>query len=269
MRFAPDVVASSIQVYDDNGGSHILETRFIRTGTRSETNGSSVERYNGWDMMINIRPEDGVVIDDLVTGIQFDERGRFLGSANLGLTIRGNSLADSNIYVGTPIDDSVQVNWATTGTAIMRMDFGQANSTTGLTGFGTGSTATAINQDGNANGELQSLSVQPNGNIVGLYSNGESLPLFQIQVSVFANPAGLTNSGGNLWKVSSNSGDPIIREPGTAGAGVLTPGVLEGSNVDIASEFTRLITAQRGFQVNARVIQTTDSILQELATLIR
>ncbi len=60
-----------------------------------------------------------------------------------------------------------------------------------------------------------------------------------------------------------------MREPGTAGSGSLTPGVLEGSNVDIASEFTRLITAQRGFQVNARVIQTTDSILQELATLIR
>ena len=269
MRFAPDVVASSIQVYDDNGGSHILETRFIRTGTRSETNGTTVERYNGWDMMVNLRPEDGLVLDDLVTGIQFDERGRFMGSANLGLTIRGNSLADSNIYVGTPIDDSIQVNWATTGTATMRMDFGAANSTVGLTGFGTASTASAINQDGNANGELQSLSVQPNGNIVGLYSNGKSLPLYQIQVAVFSNPAGLTNNGGNLWKISSNSGDPIIREPGTAGSGSLTPGVLEGSNVDIASEFTRLITAQRGFQVNARVIQTTDSILQELATLIR
>lgn len=269
MRFAPEFVASSIQVYDENGGSHILETRFFRTGTRSVTNGSNIDRYNGWDMMINLRPEDGQLIDDLVTGIQFDEQGRFLGSANLGSTVHGSSLADSNIYVGTPIDDSIQVNWATTGTATMNMDFGQANSTTGLTGFGTASTGAAINQDGNANGELQTMSVQPNGNIVGLYSNGKSLPLFQIQIATFSNPAGLTNTGGNLWKVSSNSGDPIIREPGTAGSGTLTPGVLEGSNVDIASEFTRLITAQRGFQVNARVIQTTDSILQELATLIR
>jgi flagellar hook protein FlgE len=269
MRFAPEFVASSIQVYDENGGSHILETRFLRTGTRSVTNGSNIDRYNGWDMMINLKPEDGVLVDDLVTGIQFDEQGRFLGSANLGSTVHGTALADSNIYVGTPIDDSIQVNWATTGTATMSMDLGQANSTTGLTGFGTSSTGAAINQDGNANGELQTLSVQPNGNIVGLYSNGKSLPLYQIQIAVFSNSAGLTNSGGNLWKVSSNSGDPIIREPGTAGSGTLTPGVLEGSNVDIASEFTRLITAQRGFQVNARVIQTTDSILQELATLIR
>jgi flagellar hook-basal body protein len=269
MRFAPQFVASSIQVYDKNGGSHILETRFLRTGTRSVTNGNNVDRYNGWDMMINLRPEDGKVVDDVVTGIQFDEQGRYLGSANLGSTVHGTALADSNIYVGTPIDDSIQVNWATTGTAILSMDLGQANSTTGLTGFGTASTGAAINQDGNANGELQTLSVQPNGNIVGLYSNGKSLPLYQIQIAVFSNPAGLTNTGGNLWKVSSNSGDPIIREPGTAGSGTLTPGVLEGSNVDIASEFTRLITAQRGFQVNARVIQTTDSILQELAGLIR
>ena len=269
MRFAPEFVASSIQVYDENGGSHILETRFLRTGTRSVTNGSNIDRYNGWDMMINLKPEDGVLVDDLVTGIQFDEQGRFLGSANLGSTVHGTALADSNIYVGTPIDDSIQINWATTGTATMAMNLGQANSTTGLTGFGTASTGAAINQDGNANGELQTLSVQPNGNIVGLYSNGKSLPLYQIQIAVFSNSAGLTNSGGNLWKVSSNSGDPIIREPGTAGSGTLTPGVLEGSNVDIASEFTRMITAQRGFQVNARVIQTTDSILQELATLIR
>ena len=269
MRFAPTFVASSIQVYDKNGGSHILETRCLRTGTRSVTNGNNTDRYNAWDMMINLKPEDGKVIDDLVTGIQFDEKGRFLGSANLGGTVHGTALADSNIYVGTPIDGSIQVNWATTGTATIAMDLGQANSTTGLTGFGTASTGAAINQDGNANGELQTMSVQPNGNIVGLYSNGKSLPLYQIQIAVFSNPAGLTNTGGNLWKVSSNSGDPIIREPGTAGSGTLTPGVLEGSNVDIASEFTRLITAQRGFQVNAKVIQTTDSMLQELAGLIR
>jgi flagellar hook protein FlgE len=269
MRFADDFVASSVQVYDENGGSHILETRFFRTGTRSVADGSNIDRFNGWDMLANIRSESGVLIDDVVTGIQFDEQGRFLGSANLGTTMNGTSLADSNIYVGTPIDDSIQVNWATTGSAALNMSFGQANSTTGLTGFGTASTAAAIFQDGNANGELQTLSVEPNGNIVGLYSNGKSLPLYQLQVALFSNPAGLSNAGGNLWKVSSNSGDPIIREPGTAGSGTLSSGVLEGSNVDIASEFTRMITAQRGFQVNARVIQTTDSILQELATLIR
>lgn len=269
MRFAPDVVSSSIQVYDKNGGSHILESRSFRTGTRSVVNSAATDRYNGWDMLLSIKPEDGVLTDDLVTGMQFDEKGRFLGSANLGSTIRGTALNDSNIYVGTPADDTMGVNWSTTGTASIKLDMGNANSTTGLTGFGTASTAASINQDGNANGELQSLSVSQNGNIVGLYSNGKSRPIYQLQVAVFSNPMGLTSAGTNLWQTSANSGDPIIREPGTAGSGTITAGALEGSNVDIASEFTRMITAQRGFQVNARVIQTTDSMLQELATLVR
>jgi flagellar hook protein FlgE len=268
-RMAPDVVSTSIQVYDKNGGSHIMEARFLRTGTRAVTSGNSTNRYNGWDMLLSVKPEDGMLNDDVVSGLQFDQQGRFYGIANLGSTMHGTSLSDSSVYVGTPVDNSITVNWATTGTATMKLDLGNANSTTGLTGFGTASTAASINQDGNANGELQTLSVSSNGNIVGLYSNGKSLPLYQLQIATFSNPAGMTNVGTNLWTVSANSGDPIVRQPGSAGSATVTSGALEGSNVDIASEFTRLITAQRGFQVNARVIQTTDSMLQELATLIR
>jgi flagellar hook protein FlgE len=269
MRFADEFVPGSIQVYDENGGSHILETRFFRTGTNSTTSGTNITRNNGWDVLVNVSPEDGTLTDDLITGIQFDAQGRFVGTSSLGTTIKGTSLADSNLYVGTPTDNSIGVNWATTGSAQLLFDFGDTNTTNGVTGFSTNSTAAAILQDGNANGDLQTLSVEPNGNIVGLYSNGKSLPLYQLQLALFANPGGLNNKGGNLWAVSTNSGDPIIREPGTAGSGTIASGVLEGSNVDIASEFTRMITAQRGFQVNARVIQTSDSILQELTTLIR
>ncbi len=268
IRFSPAWVTSSIPVFDKNGGSHILQAAFLRTGTESTTQNGLTSVTNDWDMLLNVKPEDGQMVDDLVAGVKFDDKGRFKGAANLGSTAHGTAISDSNIYVGTPIDNSIRVNWRTTGTSVMNMDLGTANSTNGLTGFGTGSTAAAINQDGNANGALASLSVSPNGNIIGLYSNGKSVPLYQVQVATFANPGGLTNSGNNLWQVSSNSGDPIVRQPGTAGSGAITAGALEGSNVDIASEFTRLITAQRGFQVNARVIQTADSILQELAGLI-
>ena len=104
---------------------------------------------------------------------------------------------------------------------------------------------------------------------MGLYTNGKSLSLYEIEIDTFRNPAGLSSLGQNLWQVSANSGDPLARSAGQGGAGSVTSGALEGSNVDIASEFTRLITAQRGFQVNSRVIQTTDSILQELSGLIR
>ena len=268
IRFSPAWVTSSIPVFDKNGGSHILQAAFLRTGTQSTTQNGITSVTNDWDMLLNVKPEDGTMADDLVTGVKFDDKGRFLGTANLGSTAHGTALSDSNIYVGTPIDNTVKVNWRTTGTTTMSMALGTANSTDGLTGFGTGSTAAAINQDGNANGALTSLSVSPNGNVIGLYSNGKSVPLYQLQVATFSNPGGLTSAGTNLWQVSSNSGDAIVRQPGTAGSGSITAGALEGSNVDIASEFTRLITAQRGFQVNARVIQTADSILQELAGLI-
>jgi flagellar hook protein FlgE len=270
VRFVPDKVTSSIQVYDSVGGSHTVEARFFRTGTRSTTNTSGqVERFNGWDMVINMASTEGKLLDGLVTGIEFDANGRYMGNGRLGQTLRGNALSDSNTYSGTPADNTIKVNWASTGTGSISFNLGDAASTTGLTGFGSPSSAAAVSQDGFASGNLDTLSVGGNGNITGLYTNGKSKQLYQLEISVFSNPTGLTSAGGNLWQVSANSGEALSRSAGESGAGSITSGALEGSNVDIASEFTRLITAQRGFQVNARVIQTTDQVLQELAGLIR
>lgn len=269
-RFVPEKVTSSIQVFDSVGGSHTVETRFFRTGTRSTTNSSGqVERFNGWDMIVNMNKTDGTLVDGLVTGLEFDAKGRFMGNGRLGQTLRGSALSDANTYAGTPGDNTFKVNWASTGSASINLNFGDAGSTTGLTGFGSPSTAAAVGQDGFASGNLDTLSVGADGNITGLYTNGKSKQLYQVEIAVFSNPTGLNNAGGNLWKVSANSGEPLSRSAGVGGAGGITSGALEGSNVDIASEFTRLITSQRGFQVNARVIQTTDQILQELAGLIR
>ena len=87
-------------------------------------------------------------------------------------------------------------------------------------------------------------------------------------MSTFRNPEGLVAVEGNLWQQSTNSGNPTRRVPGQ-NAGFISAGALEGSNVDIATEFSRMIVAQRGFQTNARVIQTTDEMLEELANLLR
>jgi flagellar hook protein FlgE len=269
MRFVPEKVTSSIQVYDSVGGSHTLEARFFRTGTRSVSTGGEVQRYNSWDMVVSIPPGDGTLDDDLITGVEFDNKGRFMGNGSLGTSVHGTNLSDVNTYLGTPADDSLSVNWAATGTSRLRADLGDASSTNGLTGFGSPSTASAIEQDGYASGTLDTMSVSQNGDIVGLYTNGKSKGLYRIEIDIFRNPAGLSSAGQNLFQQSSNSGDPLARTAGEGGAGIITSGALEGSNVDIASEFTRLITAQRGFQVNARVIQTTDAVLQELSGLVR
>lgn len=269
MRMVPEKVTSSLQVYDSVGGSHTVQAQFFRTGTRSVVSGNTTVRYNSWDMVLSIPPKDGQLTDPVVVGIEFDEKGRYVGNGRLGSTVHGNTLSDPNQFKGTPSDNTIGVKWAATGDATIKLNFGDSSSTNGLTGFGSASTAAAVDQNGYASGSLSSLSVTNGGQLVGLYSNGKSLNLYEIEIDTFRNPAGLSSLGQNLWQVSANSGDPLARSAGQGGAGTITSGALEGSNVDIASEFTRLITAQRGFQVNSRVIQTTDSILQELAGLIR
>jgi flagellar hook protein FlgE len=260
-RFVPEVVTSSIEVFDAQGGRHTVDARYIRNGTRVDPNSGA--RLNSWDMILGIDPSEGTIIDDIVAGIEFDQNGRFTGS--VGTTVHGNT------YTGAASTATVQIDWNTTGPtdpATIRMDFGESNTFKGLTSFGSASTAAAISQDGYSDGKLDSLSVSAEGDILGLYTNGVSRKLAQLQLATFRNPAGLTLTGNNLFQESTNSGTATRRVAGQ-GSGFITSGALEGGNVDIATEFTRIITAQRGFQVSARVIQTADQLLEELANLRR
>ncbi|MCL2352575.1 MAG: flagellar hook protein FlgE [Firmicutes bacterium] len=126
-------------------------------------------------------------------------------------------------------------------------------------------TAIATNRDGNAPGTLTGLNVGPDGKITGIYSNGAQRLLAQIPLAKFQNPAGLEKSGNNMYRASPNSGafDGIGLE------GNLQSGVLEMSNVDLSAEFTSMITTQRGFQANSRIITASDDMLQELVNLRR
>lgn len=265
-RMVPEFVSSSIEVFDAQGGRHTLESRFYRTGTKTEVGTDA--RINSWDCVVDIPFGDGQMIDDIVTGVEFDQDGRFTGS--IGTTVHSTTL-DANQYVGSPATANIQVDWATTGPTdppTIAMDFGDNNSYTGLTSFGSDNTAAAVQQDGYADGKLDSLNVSAEGDVIALYTNGISRSLAQITLTSFRNPAGLNSVEGNLWSQTTNSGNPTRRTPGQ-NAGFITSGALESGNVDIATEFSRLITAQRGFQVSARVIQTTDAVLEELANLTR
>lgn len=124
--------------------------------------------------------------------------------------------------------------------------------------------------DGYPPGTLITFSIGVDGIITGVYDNGRQQPLGQIALATFENPAGLMKVGSNQFAVTTNSGDfRIANRPGSGGAGVLVPGTLEMSNVDLAKQFTEMIITQRGFQANSRVITTSDEILQELANLKR
>jgi flagellar hook protein FlgE len=118
-------------------------------------------------------------------------------------------------------------------------------------------------------GYLQNISIDPTGTITGSFTNGVTLTLGQIVLADFNNPSGLLRVGDNMYALSANSGEAVLNFSGAGSQSQITSGALEMSNVDLAQEFTNMITAQRGFQSNARVISTSDEMLQELVNLKR
>ena len=117
-------------------------------------------------------------------------------------------------------------------------------------------------------GELSSISISVDGRITGAYTNGQTKLLGQIATASFANASGLEKSGDNLYSQTANSGEAIIGDI-TADGGSMNTGNLEMSNVDLSQEFTTMITTQRGFQANSRVITVSDTLLEELVNLKR
>jgi flagellar hook protein FlgE len=133
------------------------------------------------------------------------------------------------------------------------------------------SASSIINQSQNGfpPGTLMNVTVSPEGIVEGRYSNGQIRALFQIDLANFNNPWGLSREGGNLFAETLDSGEALINLPGTSGLGKISPNSLEQSNVDLASEFVKMIIAQRGFQANSKVITTTDEMLADLMMIKR
>lgn len=144
--------------------------------------------------------------------------------------------------------------------------------------FNNSGTSTIAAASGDANkigcgrklGEMSGVSIQDDGRIYASYDNGMSKLLGQIAVAEFANASGLEKEGDNLYKATQNSGDfDGIGVEVKSGGGYMTTGVLEMSNVDLSAEFTEMITTQRGFQANSRIITVSDTLLEELVNLKR
>jgi flagellar hook protein FlgE len=123
----------------------------------------------------------------------------------------------------------------------------------------------ALRQDGGGPGTIDEYQISGDGTIIGIYSNGRTRVLGQIPQAFFSNPAGLERVGNSFWRTSANSGE----FDGVGLIGVMQGGALEGSNVDLANEFTEMITTQRGFQAASRTITVSDEMLQELVNLRR
>jgi len=117
--------------------------------------------------------------------------------------------------------------------------------------------------------DLTAIGITKDGVLYGIHPEMGEVELGRIDLAVFENPRGLTQVGNTYFAESLNSGEPKVVVPGTEGSGELVTGTLEASNVDLSNEFTSMITTQRGFQANSRIITVSDTMLEELINLKR
>lgn len=192
-------------------------------------------------------------------------------------SIDGASLSSNQGTITFGGDGKVKVDEDNSDTFTFDIDFN--NGTDRITGFrldlsavtqmAGDNTLDGLYADGYSMGSLESFSIDNAGVITGSYSNGLTKAIGQIAIANFSNAGGLTRVGDTLFAESQNSGIAQIGAAGTAGRGKISAGTLEMSNVDLAEQFTDMITTQRGFQANSRIISTTDEMLQDLVNLKR
>ncbi len=237
---------STVTVFDNQGNAHQVDVHFRKTADNQWT----------WHA---VAPSDEVGGGDT----QFTE----IGTGTLTFDESGN--------LQTETGGSLSATFGAAGSQTIALDFGTSIDEGG-DGSGasnqfseSGNQTIALEQDGRASGVLQGIRVDTDGTIIGAYSNGEELAVGRVATARFAAPTALNNAGGNLFTATGASGQPVIGEPGVGGQGSIMGGALEQSNVDLASEFVSMITAQRGFQANARTITTADELYAETVNLKR
>ena len=143
------------------------------------------------------------------------------------------------------------------------------NLVTALTGFDSASATSSINQNGSAAGMITSIAIDSAGQIIATFGAGQTIPIGALALASFNNPKGLVKLGSNRYGESQAAGVPNIGLAGSGGRGTLIGSAIEQSNVDIASEFTQMILAQRGYQANAKTITVSDEMLVDTLQLKR
>jgi flagellar hook protein FlgE len=239
-----DTYSSTVIVYDSLGNGIPVTLTFEK------------QAVNGWDVSVRVPagtvtdPATDVVID--VTNYTFDGAdGSLLNNADPQIML-------SNLISGA---DDLVLTWDLVDAAgVTHGD---------LTQYASPSTTTFQMQDGYPSGVLRGVSVDEFGVVTGSYSNGQLTPLYQVLLADFPNYNGLSKMGKNLYAESRDSGQPLNGVPQFGRLGSISPSAIEMSNVDLAQEFVKMITTQRAFQANSRVITTSDEILAELINIKR
>jgi flagellar hook protein FlgE len=175
---------------------------------------------------------------------------------------------------GTPagfnVSDMTVSGWESgAATSNMSVDLGTAGLSDGLTQSSGAYSIGFINQNGVQFGSFSGVAISDEGLVVALFDNGETLPIYKIPLATFANPNGLSAKTGNVYLASDTTGTPILRDAKSAGAGTISAGALENSTVDLGTEFTNMIIAQRAYSAATKIITTADDMLNELVQIKR
>lgn len=233
--------STPLTVYDSLGESHVLTFNYTNTGP------------GAWTYQITLPAAD--------TG----------GTGNPTVIATGNLTFDSNGNLTSPGGNitGINITGLADGAANMSLtwDLTGSNGTSLLTQVAAPSATTSTNQNGYGAGVLQSYTVESDGTVQGQFSNGQVQALGQIALANFPNTNGLQLTGSSNYAPTLASGAAVVGAPNSGGLGTLTGGALEASNVDISTEFTNLIVTQRGFEANARIITTLDTVTNDTINL--
>jgi flagellar hook protein FlgE len=250
---------TTITIYDSLGNPQDLTFNFERDTTYAGTG-------TRWDYYVTSTNTALSFVPASTTAytLAFDSNG-VLDAANCT-----PAPSTANDYHGIQITGlSPATNTQTIDWRFLDPDAATASSDGSVTSYGGSSVKNSQTQDGYPTGMLQGVSVNEDGVFTGLYSNDAMIPFAQITLADFASYSGLLKQGSNLYSSSLASGNPIYLTPGQGGVGAIAPSSLEMSNTDLASEFVDLITSQRAFQANSKVITTSDEVLSELINIKR
>ena len=241
--------ARDFEVFDAQGGTHTLSLAFVKTATP-----------NRWQVEVFSKPAGDVgAIGGLTPGQLAVGTMAFNADGSLDL-----------VNTSAALQNPLAITW-TNGAApsTIDLDLGSNGNVDGITQFDSLSTAIASSVDGAVFGNVTGVSINTSGLVTTLFDNGLTRPVFQLPIATFQNPDGLTRLQGNAYGVSDFSGRFSLVEPGSGGGGTIAPSTLEASTVDLATEFTQLITTQRAFSASTKVITTVDEMLSELNSVRR
>lgn len=275
---------TSVQVYDSLGSTHDITLYFDKADTASATE-FLVTCNPGEDKRVGADPVDptadahagllarGLLEFDASTGAisdidmwqidgdgakkALDEKADLTdGYFTFNADFIGNNAMNVKLDFGATSDGShIDTSWT--------------NDSLSTTQYAAASNISFKSNDGYATGDLQDINVDVDGVITGTFSNGQITSLYRIALSDFQNNLELQKKGGNLYEETLESGNAITNKPGTKGLGNIASNSLEQSNVDISAEFVKMITTQRGFQANSKIITVTDEMLGQLINIKR